>query len=80
MTPRQCCGSWLGAVTAAVIAVRMLYVLQKVVDFQWCPSSPWTMMSVSDDTNVDAEGGGSSKGGGTLQVTVDESRNGAGDS
>ncbi|KAI8467538.1 MAG: WD40-repeat-containing domain protein [Monoraphidium minutum] len=26
----------------------------KVVDFQWCPSDPWTMLSVSDDTHLDA--------------------------
>ncbi|WIA34025.1 hypothetical protein OEZ86_012406 [Tetradesmus obliquus] len=43
----------------------------KVVDFQWCPGSPWTMMSVSDDTAVDSEaaaGGAGKSGGGTLQL------------
>jgi hypothetical protein len=48
-----------------------LLLLQKVVDFQWCPGSPWTMMSVSDDTAVDSEalpGGAGKSGGGTLQV------------
>eukprot|EP00879_Flechtneria_rotunda_P026840 GHRR01028676.1.p1 GENE.GHRR01028676.1~~GHRR01028676.1.p1 ORF type:complete len:453 (+),score=155.57 GHRR01028676.1:832-2190(+) len=43
----------------------------KVVDFQWCPCSAWTVMSVSDDTAADPDMAGSSgrkDGGGTLQI------------
>eukprot|EP00983_Pelagomonas_calceolata_P089346 1157303-Pelagomonas_calceolata.AAC.10 len=37
--------------------------LQKVVDFQWCPTVPWAIMSVSDD------GADEESGGGSLQVS-----------
>ncbi|KAF8066179.1 D-cysteine desulfhydrase 1 [Scenedesmus sp. PABB004] len=44
------------------------HLVVKVVDFQWCPGSPWTMMSISDDTAVDGDAGGGKSGGGTLQL------------
>ncbi len=33
--------------------------MQKVVDFQWCPTVPWAIMSVSDDSADEDIGGGS---------------------
>lgn len=38
-----------------------MHVRDKVVDFHWNTSDPWTIVSVSDDC-------GSTGGGGTLQV------------
>jgi len=41
----------------------------KVVDFQWCPSEPWTMLSVSDDTDAgEGEEAMAGRGGGTMQL------------
>ena len=41
--------------------VLYMFSRDKVVDFHWNASDPWTVVSVSDD-------GESSGGGGTLQV------------
>ncbi|GBF95359.1 hypothetical protein Rsub_07787 [Raphidocelis subcapitata] len=35
----------------------------KVVDFQWCPSDPWTILSVSDDTPQEDAASPKGKGG-----------------
>ncbi len=32
------------------------------MDFQWCPSDPWTILSVSDDTQVEDAAQGGAKG------------------
>jgi hypothetical protein len=52
--------------------------LQKVVDMQWCPADPWTIMSVSDDTAEEGEEEGGGRGGGTLQVGVKRGGGGGG--
>lgn len=36
----------------------------KVVDFQWCEADPWTLLSVSDDTEAEEMATGSAGGGG----------------
>ena len=41
----------------------VIYCRDKVVDFHWNASDPWTIVSVSDDCE-------STGGGGTLQVTT----------
>lgn len=62
-------------------------VLQKVVDFQWCPDDPWLIMSVSENTaregseDQDEQDGSESeaygrKGGGALQVRIGGGRRG----
>ncbi len=42
-----------------VLPPRLFFCVQKVVDFQWCPTVPWAIMSVSDDGADEESGGGS---------------------
>jgi hypothetical protein len=37
----------------------LMTCMQKVVDLQWCPTVPWAIMSVSDDSADEDTGGGS---------------------